>query len=75
MLKVFSKSENNIRITVVYSIIDGASLVVQMIKNLAAMQETGIGFLGQEDPLKKGKATHCNILARRLPSGVARSQT
>ena len=51
----------------VYSIIDGASLVVQMIKNLAAMQETGIQFLGQEDPLKKGKATHSSILASRIP--------
>ena len=31
-----------------------ASLVVQMMKNLPAMQETQVQSLGQEDPLKKG---------------------
>ena len=34
-----------------------------MVKNLAAMQEI---FLGQEDPLEKGMATHSNILAWRI---------
>ena len=33
---------------------DGASLVAQLVKNLPAMQETQVGFLGQEDPLEKG---------------------
>ena len=36
-------------------------------KNPLAMQETPVRFLGQEDPLKKGKATHCSILAYRIP--------
>ena len=31
----------------------GASLVFQMVKNLPAMQETQVRFLGQEDPLGK----------------------
>ena len=31
-----------------------ASLMAQLIKNLSAMQETLVQFLGQEDPLKKG---------------------
>ena len=31
------------------------------------MQETTVRFLGQEDPLEKGKATHSNILAWRIP--------
>ena len=31
-----------------------ASLVAQMVKNLPAMQETPVQFLGQEDPLEKG---------------------
>ena len=31
------------------------------------MQETWVGFLGQEDPLEKGMATHSNILAWRIP--------
>ena len=34
-----------------------ASLVAQKVKNLPAMQETRIQFLGQEDPLEKTIAT------------------
>ena len=34
-----------------------ASLIAQLVKNLPAMQETPVRFLGWEDPLKKGKAT------------------
>ena len=30
-----------------------ASLVAQLVKNLPAMQETLVRFLGQEDPLEK----------------------
>ena len=37
--------------------------MVQTIKNLPAMQETQVRFLGQEDPLGKGIATHSSILA------------
>ena len=40
-----------------------ASLVAQLIKNPSAMQETWVQFLGREDPLEKGKATHSSILA------------
>ena len=79
-------------------LISGASLIAQLVKNLPAMQETpvrflgweeGIGyplqcswafllahlvknpptwvqFLGWEDPLEKGKATHSSILAWRI---------
>ena len=45
----------------------GASLVTQMAENLLAMQETQVWSLGQEDPLKKGMATHSSILAWRIP--------
>ena len=31
-----------------------ASLVAQLVKNLPAVQETLVRFLGQEDPLEKG---------------------
>ena len=31
-----------------------AFLVAQLVKNLPAMQETLVRFLGQEDPLEKG---------------------
>ena len=44
----------------------GASLVAQMGKNPPAMQKTWVQFLGWEDPLEKGMATHSNILARRI---------
>ena len=44
-----------------------ASLIAQLVKNLPAMQETSVRFLGQEDPLEKGKATHSSILAWRIP--------
>ena len=44
-----------------------ASLVVQKVKNLPAMQETWVQSLGQEDPLEKGMATHSSILAWRIP--------
>ena len=43
-----------------------ASLVAQMVKNLPAVQETQVQSLGQEDPLKKGMATHWSILAWRI---------
>ena len=33
----------------------------------AAMQETLVRFLGREDPLEKGKATHSSILAWTVP--------
>ena len=44
-----------------------ASLVAQSLKNLPAMQETWVCFLGQEDPLEKEMATHSSILAWRIP--------
>ena len=49
-----------------------ASLVAQMVKSLPATQ---VRSLGQEDPLKKGMATHSSILAWRIswteePGGI-----
>ena len=41
--------------------------MVQKVKNLPAMQETWVQSLGQEDPLKKGMATHSSILAWKIP--------
>ena len=43
------------------------SLIAQLVKNLPAMQETLVQFLGEEDPLEKGTATHSSILAWRIP--------
>ena len=47
-----------------------ASLVAQLEKNLPAMWETWVQSPGWEDPRKKGKATHCSILAWRIPRTV-----
>ena len=44
-----------------------ASLVAQLVKNLPAMQEAPVRFLGWEDPLEEGMATHTSILAGRIP--------
>ena len=44
-----------------------ASLVAQSVKKLPAVQETWVQSLGQEDPLEKEMATHCSILAWRIP--------
>ena len=41
--------------------------MAQTVKNLPAMQETWIQSLAQEDPLEKGVASHCSILAWRIP--------
>ena len=44
-----------------------ASLVAQLVKNLLAMQETWVRFLGLEDPLEEEMVTHFSILAWRIP--------
>ena len=38
-----------------------------VVENLAAMQETQVRSLRWEDPLEEDMATHCSILAWRLP--------
>ena len=69
--------------------LERASGVAQMVKNLPAMQETWVRSLGREDPLEKGMATHSSIpmdsiLPWRIPwteepgghvHGVAKGQT
>ena len=63
----------------------GASLVAQMVKNPPAMWETWAQYLGWDDPLEEGMATHFSVLAWRIPMDrgaqnvtvhrVAKSQT
>ena len=48
-------------------VVDWTSLVAQLVKNPPAKQETWIRSLGQEDPLKKGMATHSSIFAWEIP--------
>ena len=38
-----------------------------MVKNLPARRETQVRSLDWEDPLEKEMATHCSILAWRIP--------
>ena len=42
-------------------------VVAQMVKDLPAVRETWVWFLGQEDPLEKGMATLSSILDWRIP--------
>ena len=44
-----------------------ATLVPQLVKNLPAIQETQVWFLGWGNPLEKGMATHSSILTWRIP--------
>ena len=39
----------------------------QLVKNLLAMQETWVLFLGREDSLEKEMATHSSVLTWRIP--------
>ena len=43
-----------------------ASLVAQSVKNLPAMWETWVQYLGWEDPLEEDMATHSSILTWRI---------
>ena len=42
-------------------------LIAQIIKNLLAMQKTRVQYLGWEDLLEKGMASHSSFLAWRIP--------
>ena len=44
-----------------------ASLVIQSLKNLPAMQETWVRSPGREDSLEKEKETYASILAWEIP--------
>ena len=41
--------------------------MAQTVKRLPAMWETRVRSLGWEDPLEKEMATHCSILAWKIP--------
>ena len=41
--------------------------MAQTVKNLPAIQETGVQSLGREDTLEKGMATHSGILVWMIP--------
>ena len=41
--------------------------MAQSVKNPPVMRETRVPFLGWEDPLEEGMATHSSVLAWRIP--------
>ena len=41
--------------------------MAQVVKSLPAMWETQVQYLGWEDTLEKGMATHSSILAWKIP--------
>ena len=41
--------------------------MAQTVKNLLAMQETQVQFLGWEDPLEKEMAAHSSTLVWKIP--------
>ena len=67
------------------SLVFPGGLVVKNLPAVQKMQETWVQSLGWEDPLEEGMATHCSVLAWRIPWAeepgeltvhrVARSQT
>ena len=68
LLQHHSSKESILRRSAFFTLgINTTSLAAQLVKNLLAMQETPVQFLGWEDPLEKGRATHSSILAWRLP--------
>ena len=42
-------------------------MVAQSVKDLPAMQETQVQFLGGKDPLEKEMVTHSSILDWKIP--------
>ena len=59
-IKIARRNINNLRYA------DNTTLIAQMVKNLPVMRETHVRFMGQEDPLEKGMATHSSTLAWRI---------
>ena len=47
--------------------VQAASLMAQMVKNLSAMWDTWVRSLDWDDPLEEGMTTQSSILAWRIP--------
>ena len=60
-------TQTNTLICLVKFVVNGASMVAEMVNNLPIMQETWVLSPAQEDPLEKGRVTHSSILAWRIP--------
>ena len=62
-----SQAKSTLEMRILLCFLFMASLIAQLVKDPPAMQETPVRFLGWEDPLEEGKATHSSILAWRIP--------
>ena len=60
------KSRGTTLLTKVHIVKAMVSLIAQLVKNLLTVQETLVRFLGREDPLEKGSATHSSIFGLPL---------
>ena len=85
MLKIITWSHDKLEFGVMLIVVKISVYTAQLVKNLPAVQETQVQFLGQEDPLEKEMTTHSSSLAWDIPSteepwqatvhGVVNSQT
>jgi len=66
LLSLNDQADKNNNIEILNKI-NRTDLVAQLVKNLPAVQETWVQFLGWEDPLEKEMAIHSSILAWRIP--------
>ena len=65
-----SLSLNAFKLLKTLNVIKHSECVAQLVKNLPAMRETWVWYLGWEDPLEKEKAIHSSILTWRIPRTV-----
>ena len=67
-IHVYSQLSTKIFLLSLWNIVgERASFVAQLVKNLPAMQETWVWFLGQEDPLEKEMAICSSTPAWKIP--------
>ena len=52
------------------SVREWVSLIAHLVKNLPAMQETLVQYVGWDDTLENEKATHSAVLVWRIPKAV-----
>ena len=57
----------NLSNLVLGSICKGVTLVSQTVKNLPAMRETRVWYLGRDDPMEKEMSIHSSIPAWEIP--------
>ena len=70
---MFCAADSHSLFLVLLRLIFWASLIAQLEKNLPAMQDTLVQFLGKENPLEKGRATHSSILGLSLEAQLVKN--